>query len=181
MNPAPHPSLPRERKRSKNGLAGGGASPRPSGPRWHSLALFGTGFAGGARMVKVPHPPGIPDRTRRERRAVTKDYQRLPKMTENEILKRSRLPGEAGQTPPRQPRTVARQNPDVKEQPRRNADNPTRRRQGISPVSIYGGRRTQAAPNATCCIIYFRYSYVQRKLHRAARSSRAAQPPYENI
>ena len=49
---------------------------------------------------------------------VTRDYQRLPKITQNEILKVSRLPGEGGKLHPCNPERAARQNPDVKERPR---------------------------------------------------------------
>ena len=73
-------------------------------------------------------------------------------MTENKILRIFRLPGGAGQTPPGQPGTGPRQNPDVKEQPR----TPPRRRH-ITRAAVV--RRTPAGFNA--CVVYCHINTIQ--------------------
>ena len=81
-----------------------------------------------ARTLAPPHgQTELPYRSTRQPRAeVTRDYQRLHKMTGNEICEVSGEPGEAGTAPPGPPERAAGQNPDVKERPQRQVQNPTR-------------------------------------------------------
>ena len=115
-----------------------GASSKP--PRFHTVFLRSRGLC--YKSIQ-PMAPGSPQR----RVKVTRDYQRLPKITQNEILKVSRLPGEGGKLHPATQNGLRDKIQMSKNGHACRAINHARRRQGSASGTAV---RRQTSPRQAC-------------------------------